>query len=85
MEDDDEGELIIEEDDIVTDDHNTSAQMEYDDVTDSPANLQIDEAEEEENGANDGDGVGTKLNTPVQEIYPKKVTNNKFLMLTTFT
>jgi len=76
MEDDDEGELIIEEDDIVTDDHNTSAQMEYDDVTDSPANLHIDEAEEEENGANgnenDGDGDETKLNTPLQEIYPKK-------------
>ncbi len=82
MEDDEEGELIIEEDDIVTDDQNTSAQMEYDDVTDSPANLHIDEAEEEENGANTkengGDGVGTELNTPVQEIYPKKVTNNIF-------
>ena len=76
MEDDDERELIIEEDDIVTADHDTSAQMEYDDVTDSPAISHNDDAEVEENGAKEkqnGGDAGTKLKAPIQEIYPKKV------------
>ena len=76
MEDDDERELIIEEDDIATADHDTSAQMEYDDVTDSPAISHNDDAEVEENGAKEkqnGGDAGTKLKAPIQEIYPKKV------------